>query len=64
MFDEIEVTLVGDVFRFREIRYVGDETARWANMDRAHMLLGLDRLRELMESACSDRIDKILDATF
>lgn len=58
-FDEVEVSLDSNgYFRYREVRWEGDPTARWINRDRAKRLVGTYRVCELEMLAHLDAIEK------
>ena len=48
---EVEITIRDGAYRYREIRYPGDDTARWITRARALRLVGAGRFYDLTISA-------------
>jgi len=59
--DQVEVTFTKQGVKFREVRYKGDETARWINRERAVQLIGelnlANKLRALKIPPVDEQID-------
>lgn len=43
-YQEVDIDVYNGDLRYREVRYEGDQTARWINRERAFRLLGSDEL--------------------
>lgn len=58
---EVEVTYYRGEIRYREVRWPGDQVARWIGRDRAIRLVGATRLLELTAEACAKVSPHFLD---